>query len=82
VLEAHAKVEEEVVVGLPTPFGDERVKAIVVSNSLWTEVEIIEHCRGQIADFKIPSLIEFRERLPRTPTGKIRRDLLLEKSES
>lgn len=76
LLETHPKVEEAVVVGLPTPFGDERVKAMVVLNAPCAEQEIIEHCRGRIADFKVPSLVEFRERFPKSPSGKIRRSLL------
>ncbi|MGH7824571.1 MAG: class I adenylate-forming enzyme family protein [Candidatus Binatia bacterium] len=76
LLESYPKVEEAVVVGLPTSFGDERLKAMIVLNGSCTEEEIIEHCRGKIADFKVPSLIEFRERFPKSPTGKIRRELL------
>jgi long-chain acyl-CoA synthetase len=76
LLEAHPKVEEAVVLGVPTSFGDEKVKAVVVLSGSCTEKEIIEHCRGRVADFKIPSLIEFREALPKTATGKVRRGLL------
>jgi len=76
LLESHPKVEEAVVVGLPTLFGDEKVKAVVVLSDRCTEREIIEHCRGRVADFKIPSLIEFREALPKTATGKVRRSFL------
>jgi long-chain acyl-CoA synthetase len=76
LLESHPKVEEAVVVGLPTTFGDERLKAVVVLNTPCTEEKLIEHCRGKIADFKVPSLVEFRERLPKSPTGKIQRSLL------
>jgi long-chain acyl-CoA synthetase len=76
LLESHPKVEEAVVVGLPTTFGDERLKAVVVLNTPCTEEKLIEHCRGKIADFKVPSLVEFRERLPKGPTGKIQRSLL------
>jgi long-chain acyl-CoA synthetase len=78
LLETHPKVEEAVVVGLLTPFGDERLKALVVLKAPCAEQEILEHCRGKIADFKVPSLIEFKERFPKSPTGKIRRDLLFQ----
>jgi acyl-CoA synthetase (AMP-forming)/AMP-acid ligase II len=69
-------VEEAVVIGVPTPFEDERVQAIVVLNAPCTPQEILDHCRGKIADFKVPSLIEFRTALPKSPTGKVRRALL------
>jgi long-chain acyl-CoA synthetase len=76
-LKTHPKVEEAVVVGLPTPYGDEKIKAVIVLNDISDEEEIIEHCRGRIADFKIPTLIEFRDKIPVTPTGKIQREMLL-----
>jgi long-chain acyl-CoA synthetase len=82
LLEAHPKVEEAVVVGLPTSFGDEKVKAVVVLSGPCTEKEIIEHCRGRVADFKIPSLIEFREALPKTATGKVQRSFFAQPRES
>lgn len=78
LLQRHPAVEEIVVIGEPTSYGDERVKAIIVQKVPVTEAELIEFCRGKIADFKIPVLIEFRDILPKSPTGKIRRKLLTE----
>jgi len=46
---------------------------VIVSASPCTPEEIVLHCRGLIADYKIPSRIEFREALPRTDTGKLLR---------
>jgi len=77
ILESHPGVEEAVAMGVPTAFGDEKVKAVIVLKGPCTEEEIVEYCRGKIADFKIPSLVEFRETLPKSPTGKIRRALLI-----
>jgi len=77
LLESHPRVEEAVAVGIPTPFGDEKVKAVIVLNGPCKEEEIVEYCRGKIADFKIPSLVEFRDSLPKSPTGKIRRMMLI-----
>ena len=71
-------VEEVVVVGVPTSYGDEKVKAVVVRRGECSEEDLVEHCRGKIADFKVPSLIEFRETLPKSPTGKIRRMMLID----
>ena len=78
LLVTHPKIEEVVVLGIPTTFGDEKLKAIIVPKSQLTSQEVIEYCAGRIADFKIPSLIEFRDHLPKSPTGKIRRKVLLE----
>ncbi len=77
LLESHPNVEEAVALGLPTSYGDEKLKAVVVLNGSCTEAELIEYCRGKIADFKVPSLVEFRDSLPRSPTGKIRRKMLM-----
>jgi long-chain acyl-CoA synthetase len=72
LLESHVKVKEAVVVGLLTPYGDEKVKAAIVLKERCDEEEIIEYCRGKIASFKIPRLIEFTDTLPKSPTGKVR----------
>jgi long-chain acyl-CoA synthetase len=76
LLESHPEVEEAVVIGVPTPYGDERVKAVIVSSGCCRAEEIVEYCRGKIADFKIPSLVEFRASLPKSPTGKVRKTML------
>ena len=76
LLQAHPKVEDVAIVGVPTASGDEMVKAVIVPRGTCSTEEIIEFCRGKIADFKLPGSIEFRPRLPRTVTGKIiRREL-------
>lgn len=77
LLEAHEKVKEVVVVGIPTPYGDERVKAVIVPRGELTEQEVAEYFRGKIADFKVPSIVEFREELPKGPTGKTVRSKLV-----
>jgi long-chain acyl-CoA synthetase len=76
LLESHPKIEEAVVIGVATPFGDQKVKAVLVTNAPCSEVEIIDHCRGKIAEFKVPSIIEVRDEFPKSPTGKVRRELL------
>jgi long-chain acyl-CoA synthetase len=77
VLESHPAVEEVAVVGVPTAFKDEKVKAVVVSKEACSEAQLVDFCRGRIADFKVPSIIEFREALPKSPTGKVRKKLLV-----
>jgi long-chain acyl-CoA synthetase len=59
-----------------TEYGDQKIKAIVVPVEPCAEEEIIEFCRGQIASFKTPSIVEFRTALPKSATGKVQRKAL------
>jgi long-chain acyl-CoA synthetase len=72
----YPKVADVVVLGAPGPYGDEIIRCVVVPSAPCTAEEIVLYCRSQIAAYKIPSRIEFRESLPKTPTGKIRWDSL------
>jgi acyl-coenzyme A synthetase/AMP-(fatty) acid ligase len=38
--------------------------------------ELMAYCRSQLADLKCPRSIDFREELPRHPTGKLYKRLL------
>lgn len=33
--------------------------------------DIIEHCKKNLANYKVPKYVEFRDDLPKNPTGKI-----------
>ena len=73
LLLAHPRVEDVAVIGVPTPHGDEMVKAVIAARGACSAEDILQFCRGKVADFKLPGAIEFRERLPRGATGKILR---------
>jgi long-chain acyl-CoA synthetase len=81
VLYEHPKVLEAAVAGIPvgTEKG-ERVKAWVVlkPGQTATEEEIIEYCRENMAYYKVPKFVEFREELPTTMIGKVLRRVLVE----
>ena len=51
----------------------ERVHAVVVlrPGQALTAEALIAHCRTQIAGYKCPRSVEFREELPLSPTGKL-----------
>jgi long-chain acyl-CoA synthetase len=72
----HSKVKEVVVFGVSDNEGNEVMKAIIVPTTDLTAKEIYEFCKGKIADFKIPRKIEFRQSIPKGPTGKVAIDLL------
>ena len=70
-------VKEAAVVGIPatgvrTALG-ELIKAVVVKQD---DVELAErdikrHCVGRLASYKVPHFVEFRDALPRNPSGKV-----------
>ncbi len=80
VLYQHPKVKEGAAVGIPVPGKGERVKAFVVlkEGETATEEEIIEFCRENLARYKVPRSVEFRDELPTTMVGKVLRRVLLE----
>jgi len=81
VLYEHPKVLEVAVAGVPVgKEKGERVKAYVVlkESQTATEDEIIEYCRENLAYYKVPKFVEFRDELPKTMVGKILRRVLVE----
>ena len=73
VLMTHKAVSLCAVIGVPCAESGEEVKAFIVKkeNVPATETEIIEWCRANMAGYKYPRFVEFRETLPMTATGKI-----------
>nr|WP_235679403.1 AMP-binding protein [Aquibium microcysteis] len=68
----HPKVSEVQVFGVPDPrYGEELCAWIVLHpGQSATEEEIRAFCRGQIAHYKVPRHVRFKEALPMTVTGK------------
>jgi len=78
VLFAHPKVLEAATIGIPDERKGERVKSFVVlrPGETATPDEILQHCRGQLAPYKVPSEIAFLTELPKSAMLKIlRREL-------
>ena len=75
VLYSHPGVLEAAVIGAPSEYRGETVKAFVVLRE-GTEVsseEIMMFCRRQLAAYKVPRLVEFRSELPKSLIGKVLR---------
>ncbi|MBI2773508.1 MAG: long-chain fatty acid--CoA ligase [Chloroflexi bacterium] len=80
VLFAHPAVQEAAAVGIPHPSKGEVVKAFVVlkPGATATAAELLEHCRKDLAPFKVPVEVAFRNELPKTIVGKVLRRKLVE----
>ncbi|UCG23545.1 MAG: long-chain fatty acid--CoA ligase [Chloroflexota bacterium] len=84
VLATHPAVVEVAVAGVSDPRRGETVKAWIVKREgdPTTEEEIVAWSRDQLAKYKYPRLIEFRDELPRTTVGKVlKRELVKEYEE-
>jgi acyl-CoA synthetase (AMP-forming)/AMP-acid ligase II len=73
VLHEHEAVVEVAVVGrADARWGEVPVAFVAVAERATVSgEELIEHCRGQLAKFKVPKDVVFVDALPRNPSGKV-----------
>ena len=77
VVAAHPGVVEVAAVPVPDEKSGEAVKLFVVRRSPEITAQIlIDYCRTQLAGYKVPKQVEFRDELPKTNVGKILRRAL------
>jgi long-chain acyl-CoA synthetase len=81
VLTMHPKVLDVAVIGVPNEDFGEEVKAVVQPMDMADagpelERELIAFCKEHLAGVKCPRTVDFREELPRHPTGKLYKRLL------
>lgn len=73
IISSHPKIQDVAVIGVPDNIRDEAIKAFVVlvENETLSEEEFFHFCEQNMAKFKVPSALEFREGLPRNCSGKV-----------
>ncbi|HIJ90017.1 MAG: AMP-binding protein [Desulfobulbaceae bacterium] len=75
----HPGVKEVGAVGAPDEKSGEVVKVYVVKkDTALTAESLIAHCKANLTAYKVPKHVEFREKLPKSPIGKILRRKLKE----
>lgn len=80
ILLTHPAVAEACVVGVPDPRnpGGQRLKAVIVRKDEASPEALTRHCRERLSSEKVPSIVEFRDELPKSAAGKVLRGKLME----
>lgn len=76
LLMTHPAVSLVAVLGVPHDSHGEEIKAVVVKNKDHDDVtqhDLVSWAKEQLAAYKYPRIVEFRDALPMTATGKIRK---------
>jgi fatty-acyl-CoA synthase len=78
VLAEHAAIAEAAVVGVPDARWGESGCAFIVlrSDRIAAPAEILAHCRERLAGYKNPRYVRLVDALPRTASGKVKKDEL------
>lgn len=74
-------VTDSAVIGIPDDRLGEVGKAFIVTtaDAGLSETDVVEHCKRELANFKVPRQVEFRTDLPRNAAGKLLKRTLREK---
>jgi len=83
IILAHPEVADVAVIGVPNYDFGEEVKAVVQPirmsmAGVQLAEELIEICKNRLSKIKCPRSVDFMEKLPRQPTGKLFKRLLKE----
>jgi fatty-acyl-CoA synthase len=76
VLVEHEAVAECAVIGVADARWGESGCAYIVRRASVSEDEVLAHCAARLARYKIPKHVRFVDTLPRTGSGKVRKDAL------
>jgi acyl-CoA ligase (AMP-forming) (exosortase A-associated) len=71
------------VIGVPDEVLGQAIKVVITLQDgvHLTEKDVLRHCARHLEEFMVPKLVEIRENMPRTPTGKIDKRALAARAE-
>ncbi len=77
----HPDIMDAAVVGIPDKIWGEEVAAFIVpkEGKEMKESEIMDYCKNKLANYKCPRMVFFWGELPKTATGKIQKNKILDK---
>ena len=83
VIKRHENVLDCAIIAVPSELGEDEVKAYVTPRPGETvrPEDVIYWCADHLAYFKVPRYIEVRDELPRTPSLRVRKDVLRQERE-
>jgi len=81
VLHSNSHVVEVLVFGVPSDKWGEKVKAVIspTEETTPTNEDLRDFLEGRLADYKHPKEVEFVDKLPKSGTGKLERQAIIEK---
>jgi acyl-CoA synthetase (AMP-forming)/AMP-acid ligase II len=71
----HPAIREAAVLPVPDELLGNRLRAVITADGVGnlTREDVLDHCRQWLPGYMVPDIVEFRETLPRTSTGKVDR---------
>ena len=80
VLSNHSEIKTAIVIPIPDELIGNRIVAVIVPLSKGTikKEDVIRYCAKRLPKYMIPEIIEFRDSLPMTSSGKVDRKKLSE----
>ncbi len=83
VIKSHDSVLDCAIIAVPSELGEDEVKAYITPRpgASPQPEDVIYWCADRLAYFKVPRYIEIRDELPRTPSLRVRKDVLRQERE-
>ena len=73
----HPDIQQAAVIGIPDErLGEVGMAFVITRSGAGSGPEIVEWCRTEMANYKVPRVVEIVDQLPVNATGKVMKDVL------